>query len=585
MGKYEKIIELARRRGFFWPSAEIYGGVRGFIDFGPLGCLLKRNIIEKWRKFFVYPHQDFIVEIETPIIMPAKVFEASGHVEHFTDYIVECLKCGRKFRADHLIEEQTGLSGLEKYSERELTEIIRKYGVKCPECGGELSKVRKFNLLFKTVIGPYGGNIGYARPETAQGMFISFKRVYEVVRRKLPLGIAQVGKVLRNEISPRQGPIRLREFTIMEIELFFDPTNPKCSLIEEVKEDVLRILPAERIVKGLKEPMELTVEEYLERKIISNEWLAYFMTVGQRFIESLGIPREKQLFIEKLPEERAHYAAQTFDQTVHVDRWGWIEVAGHAYRTDYDLKRHMKFSGEDLRAFEPYPKPKVYRRKTIRLNYRRIGPKFRGRIKELEELIKNLSGEEIESLIEKIEKEGKVKVGEFILTKEDFTIIVEEHVESGRRFIPHVSEPSYGVERVLYVTLEYAYTEKEGRIVLKLPPDIAPIKVAVFPLLSREPYVSKAKEIYRMIVSENILCLYDDAGSIGKRYARADEIGIPLAITIDAETFEDNTVTLRDRDTWHQVRVPITQLTNIIKDYISLKITFKDLEKKYLRVK
>ena len=249
---YEKIVQLAKRRGFFWPAYEIYGGVRGLIALGPLGVLLKNNIIEKWRKIFIIPNQDFIVEIETPILTPEKIFIASGHVEHFTDYIVECLRCGRKYRADHLLEEVLGMEGLEKYSERELTEIVRKNNVKCPECGGELSEVRKFNLLFKTTIGPYSENIGYARPETAQGMFTEFHRVHLIEGRKLPLGIAQIGKVFRNEISPRQGLIRLREFSLMEIELFYDPLNPSCKKLSEVENEELNIITAEMIRKGEK---------------------------------------------------------------------------------------------------------------------------------------------------------------------------------------------------------------------------------------------------------------------------------------------------------------------------------------------
>ncbi|MCS7364433.1 MAG: glycine--tRNA ligase, partial [archaeon GB-1867-035] len=233
LDKYDKIVELAKRRGFIWPAAELYGGVRGFIDFGPLGAALKRNIEEKWRRWFILRHQDFIVEIETPVVMPARVFEASGHLEHFTDFIVECTKCHRKFRADHLIVEQTEIRDVEFLSIEELNSIIKEKNVKCPECSGKLGLVQTFNLLFKTTIGPYSESIGYARPEAAQGMFLAFKRVYEVMRNKLPLGIAQLGRVLRNEISPRQGPIRLREFTIMELELFFDPEDPKCPLFDD----------------------------------------------------------------------------------------------------------------------------------------------------------------------------------------------------------------------------------------------------------------------------------------------------------------------------------------------------------------
>ena len=582
MDKYEKIVELARRRGFFWPSVEIYGGVRGFIDLGPLGALLKKNIEEKWRRFFVLDHQEFMVEIVTPVIMPAKVFEASGHVEHFTDYIVECKVCGRKYRADHLIEEAIEATGLERLSAGELTELIRKENIRCPECGGELGEVRKFNLLFRTTIGPYSENVGYARPEAAQGMFTAFKRVYECTRRRLPLGIAQIGRVMRNEISPRQGPIRLREFTIMELELFFDPENPKCELLDRVADEELRILTEEDVAEGRKEPRVVTVKEAVNRKLIICEWLAYFMAIGKRFVESLGIPEDKQVFIAKLPEERAHYSAQTFDQLVLLDRWGWVEVAGHSYRTGYDLSRHMQYSGEDLRVFQEYEKPVIKRYVEVRPLMRIIGPKFKEKAKEIAEELAKIPGELI---LKELKEKGYLEVKGERITEDMLEVKVKEVKETGRRFIPHVAEPSYGLERLIYATLEYAYTEKDDRVVLKLPPDVAPIKVVVLPLILREGIPEKAREVYELIKRLGITVMYDDSGSIGRRYARADEIGVPIAVTIDGQTLKDDSVTLRDRDTWAQVRVPIADLPDILIKYMHGLIRFEDLIKKYGRYK
>ncbi|RLF18800.1 MAG: glycine--tRNA ligase [Thermoprotei archaeon] len=573
MSKYEKVIELAKRRGFFWQAVEIYGGVRGFLDFGPLGVALKLNIMEKWRKFFISQHQDFIVEIETPIIMPEVVFKASGHLEHFTDYIVECTACGRKYRADHLIEEKTGMKDLERLSAEELTKIIRERNIRCPECNGELSDVRKFNLLFRTIIGPYSHNVGYARPETAQGMFLTFKRIYEIMRRKLPLGIAQIGKVLRNEISPRQGPIRLREFTIMELELFFDPEEPNCFLINKVIDDKIRVRRA-----NSDKPIEITIGEALEEGIISTEWLAYFMAVGQRFVNSLGIPMTKQIFVEKAPEELAHYSVQTFDQCIELSRWGLVEVAGYAYRTDYDLTRHMKFSGVDLRAFKEYKKPMIRVRKVIKPLLNVMGPILRERTKEI---VAKLKAMDSQYVIKELEEKGYVEINGIKITADMIKIEEEKVKETGKRFIPHVAEPSFGLERLVYATLEYAYTEKEGRIVLKLPPDIAPISIAVFPLIQHEGMIRKAKEIYDMLVSEGFSVIYDESGSIGRRYARADEIGVPLAVTVDGLTLENNTVTLRDRDTWNQVRVHVDEIPEILRRFLRGEISFKDLERRY----
>lgn len=574
MDKYDKIVELARRRGFIWPAAELYGGVRGFIDFGPLGASLKRNIENKWRKWFILRHQDFIVEIETPVVMPARVFEASGHLEHFTDYIVECNSCRRKFRADHLIVEQTEIKDVESLSLDELNRIIRERNVRCPECNGELGSVKTFNLLFKTTIGPYSDSVGYARPEAAQGMFLAFKRVYEVMRNKLPLGIAQLGRVLRNEISPRQGPIRLREFTIMELELFFDPEDPSCPLFDEFRGEVLNILPASDIVSGVRKPRQISAGDAVEKGLILNEWLAYFMVLGRDFAKSLGIPEDCQMFIEKLPQERAHYSAQTYDQVVKLERWGWVEIAGYSHRTDYDLRRHMEYSGVDLRVFKPYPKPIVTEKLVVKPNMRVIGREFKSDAKRI---LLALQSMDHSRLINELDKREFIEVLGFKLTKDHFIVTREKFEVKGRRFIPQVVEPSFGADRIVYATLEYAFSERNGRIVLKLPRDVAPIQVCVFPLVNKDGLPELAYRVYEKIRGSGLRVEYDASGSIGRRYVRADEIGVPIAVTIDYQSLDDETVTLRDRDTWRQVRVEIKDLDTKIKSYIEGKVRFEEL--------
>ncbi len=564
---YEKIVELAKRRGFFWPSYEIYGGVAGFYDLGPLGARLRKKIEQLWREYFIHRHQDIIVEIETPIIGPEIVYKASGHVEHFTDPIVECLKCGRKFRADHLIEEKLGIK-TEGLSPEELTRLIREHDIRCPVCGGPLSEVKLFNLLFKTTIGPYSENIGYLRPEAAQGMFVSFRRVYEVMRHRLPLGIAQIGRVARNEISPRQGMIRLREFTIMEFEFFYDPENPWEGLdryLPRVADTKLRILTAEARQRGEEKPEEYTVEEAIREGVVKVPWMAYWMAVARDFVHALGVPYENMMFEEKLPHERAHYAQQVFDQLVRVSRWGWVEVSGHAYRTDYDLSRHMKYSGHDLTVFRPYEKPKVVRVKRVVVDKAWVGRTYRSEAPRVLELLSRLSPEEVERMLR---EKGKVVVDGYEIPAEHVKIVEVEEKVSGRRFIPHVVEPSFGSERLLYVTLEYAYTEREGRVVLRLPRRLAPIEVAVFPLTRDERLVSKAREIRDMLVDAGFMVYYDDDGSIGRRYARVDEIGVPAAVTVDYRSLEDDTVTIRDRDTWRQVRTPISRLVDALRRFI-----------------
>lgn len=570
---YEKIVELAVRRGFFWQSYEIYGGVAGLVDLGPLGAVLKRNIEEKWREWFIIRHQDFIVEIETPMITPKAVFEASGHLEHFTDPIVECRRCGRKFRADHLVEEKIGITveGLKPY---ELAKIIRENDIKCPICNSSLGEVREFSLLFQTTIGPYSENIGFLRPEAAQGMFTSFKRVYEAMRGKLPLGIGQIGRVGRNEISPRQGVIRLREFTIMEVEFFFDPEEPSCPLLPEVEDDEVRLITGDMKKAKIKEPIVVSVREGLKKKLIVNEWLAYFLAIGQKFVKDLGIPLEKQIFEEKLPYERAHYSTQTFDQLVEVSRWGWIEVAGHSYRGRYDLSRHIAYSRKDLTVYKQFKELRTIRIEELEVNVEKL-KEFYG--ENSAKILRAISESDKNILLKEIESKGYLSIAGFKIPKEFFKVKVVERRMKGKRFIPHVVEPSYGAERLLYATLEYAYTVKEGRVILKLPKDIAPISVAVLPLVNKEPLVNLARKIYDNLKSMRLRAIYDSSGSIGRRYARSDEIGIPLALTVDYRSLEDNTVTLRDRDTWRQVRAKIEEVYKKIPLYIKGELTFEQL--------
>jgi len=558
--KYERIVDLAKRRGFFWPSYEIYGGVAGFYDLGPLGTMLKNNIVNLWRKYFVLKHQDMVVEIETPIIAPEVVLRASGHLEHFTDPIVECLRCGRKYRADHLIEEQLRVR-VEGLRGDELTKIIRESNLRCPSCGGELSEVREFNLLFRTTIGPYSSDVGYLRPEAAQGMFTAFKRVYVALRERLPLGIAQVGRVARNEISPRQGMVRLREFTIMEVEFFHDPEGDEPPW--DRFSGKLRILPAELRARGEERPIEVDVVEAVTEGLIKSKWLGYWMCVARDFVRELGVDYSEMYFEEKMSYERAHYSAQTFDQLVRVSRWGWVEVSGHAYRTDYDLRRHMELSGQDLTVFKPYPEPKLVEVKRVVVDRALLGRILGSSLKELEEVLRKLSAEDVEKLLATGGEE--VEVGGFRVPREAIKIVKEVEKVSGVRIIPHVAEPSFGAERLVLVVLDKAYAEEGGRVVLRIPKAIAPIKVAVFPLVEREELISLAKRIYWELVDHGFTVLYDESGSIGRRYARADEIGVPYAITVDFQSLEDGTVTIRDRDTRQQVRVKVEELPNQLR--------------------
>jgi len=572
--RFTIVNELARRRGFYWQSCEIYGGVGGFVTYGPLGVKLKRNIESLLRDQFV--KKLGVQEIESPVIAPAEVFEASGHVNHFKEPMIECLKCNKRFRADHLLRELVGISeaDAEKMDLATLKETILEHNVKCPDCGGDLGEPKQFLTMFKTTIGPYSEAVGYGRPEAAQGIFVEFKRLVEQAREKLPFGAIQIGRALRNEISPRQGLIRLREFTIADLEFFFDPAKPNCHLLEEVKNETLRFLLTATRQKNSEETVEVTVKEALAKGIVKSEWQIVFMALAKKLLIELGVPAEKQRFIEKFPWERAHYSLQSFDQEVLVDRWGWIEVSGHAYRADYDLKSHMQHSKADLTIYKEYETPVETEQITVKPIMAKLGPVFKNETSKVAEALVKTDGEQLETALK---REGKCLLEGYKILPEYVTISHQKQVERGKHFIPHVVEPSFGIDRLFYVTLEYAYNIKKDRTILSFPRKIAPVQVGVYPLVNKDNLPNKAFEIYTLLVNEGFMAEYDDAGAIGRRYARADEAGLQLGITIDYKTLEDNTVTIRDRDTWKQVRTSVQDLTSRLHDYFKTKIDFEQL--------
>jgi glycyl-tRNA synthetase len=573
--KYELLSDLAKRRGFFWPSFEIYGGLSGYLDLGPLGARLKRRIEDKWLRLFVYQHG--YTNISTPVITPERVFVASGHVEHFKDLMVTCLQCKRHYKADYVIAEampaRTDIA-TEAMSAAEIDAFIADNHIRCPECGGPLSKAEFASTMFKTNIGPYGDVTGYGRPEAAQGIFVDFKRVFESSREKLPLGVAQVGTVMRNEISPRQGPIRLREFTIMEMEFFFDPEEAECPYLDRVKGNLLPILLSKERERGSSEIQRISPSEAAKQRIVLSEWMAYFMALSVEFANSLGIPNGKQRFEEKLPAERSHYSSQTFDHQIWLDRWGWVEIAGHAYRTDFDLSAHIKNSGVDLSIFKPYDTP-IVRTATIVVPLESaLGPILKEKSKAVTEALKTSDPEEVKKAFE---RSGSFEIQGFKILPSHVRFEERMVRDAGRRVIPHVVEPSFGAERLVYSTLEYAYTRTKGRVVLKLPPDLAPTKVMVFPLMAKDSLPEVASEIQALLSRHEFEAEYDEGGTIGRRYARADEIGVPLSVTVDYKTKEDGTVTIRDRDSWEQIRNEWRKLPEIIGRFLKGDTEFREL--------
>ena len=568
---YEKIMDLARRRGYLWSSFEIYGGIAGFVDYGPLGCLLKNNIISKFREQYIV--KEGFYEIESPTVTPYEVLKASGHVDNFTDPIVECKNCLESFRADHLIEEFADVD-TEGKTLKELDELIKKYNVRCPKCGGELGEVKKFNLMFVTSIGPGGKRTGYMRPETAQGIFIQFRRLAQFFRNKLPFGVVQIGKSYRNEISPRQGVIRLREFTQAEIEYFVHPEKKEHEKFDLVKDEVVPLLPAERQMdENLKEDekvIKISIGEAVEKGIIRHQTIAYFIALTKRFLEAIGIDKDKIRFRQHLPNEMAHYAIDCWDAEIYTERFGWIECVGIADRTDYDLRSHSAHSGVELSIFVELDEEREIETYEINLNYKVVGRIFKKDTKAIEAYINNLSEKEKEEFVKNIENNGKVIINidgkEFEILKDYVEIKKVKKVIKGEKIIPHVIEPSYGIDRITYCLLEHSYREEEDRVYLDLKPSIAPIKAYVLPLVNKDDMPKIAKEINQMLRESGIIAEYDDSGAIGRRYMRADEIGVPFCITVDGQTLKDKTVTVRERNTREQVRVKIDELVDYLKE-------------------
>lgn len=439
-----KIIALAKRRGFIYQGSEVYGGLSGTWDFGPLGATLKRKLEQKWWYFFVNQRTD-MYGIDAAILMNPKVWRASGHVDTFVDPLCEDLVTKKRYRTDHILED-AGLNP-EGKTMAEMDEMIKENKIKSPD-GNELSSSRVFNMMFKTQVGAAENedDTVYLRPETAQGMFVNYSNVLDSFYPDLPFGLAQIGRAFRNEIAPRDFVFRSREFGQMEIEYFVDP-----------------------------EKWEESFEE--------------FRLAIWQFLKEVGLPESKIHELEVPEADRAHYSKRTIDFEFDYPS-GRAELLGLAYRTDFDLMNIQRESG-----------------------------------KNMEYLVKG----------------------------------------SNRRFVPHVIEPSFGVERLIMAILTSAYTEDEvggkSRVVLKLNPDLAPVRYAVSPLLKNKPeLVAKAQEVFKGLKQICGRVMWDDNGNIGKRYRRQDEIGTPECVVIDFETLEDDTVTIRDRDTAEQTRIKISDL-------------------------
>ena len=487
MVSYEEVMSLSVRRGFLWPAVELYGGFAGFYDYGHNGVLLRRHWEDAWLEHFLGLNDNYHL-IDTSTVLPFAALKASGHVDHFTDLLVTCTRCGESYRADHLLEEMTHEEH-EGLSSAEVDARIKALGVRCPKCKGELGPSRPFNMMFPVSVGPTGKDSAFLRPETAQGAFLNFKREFEALRRKLPLGLAIVGRAYRNEISPRQGTYRMREFLQAELQIFFDPEAfadqlPYAGMADE---SVRLCWAAEK-----NEPVahELPARELVSRGLPS--WYVYHLLHVQRFYRDvLAIPADRLRFAELDEQERAFYNRIHFDIQVRQDSLGGFrEVGGVHYRTDHDLGGHEAASHE----------------------------------------------------------RQSVTVG-------------------AKKVMPHVLELSFGVDRNVWALLDAGYVPG-ARAVLHLAPRLSPVTVAVFPLVNKDGLPERAEALCGRL-RKSFTAFYDDAGSIGKRYARMDEIGTAFCVTVDHETLEGRGVTVRDRDSQKQVRIAEEELPSRLRHLVS----------------
>ncbi len=572
----DDLLSLAKRRGFFWPSYEIYGGTAGFYDYGPLGSRLKSNVENIWRRYYV--QEEGFFEINCPAITPEVVFEASGHLAEFSDLMVQCKKCGQFFRADHVLEE-AGVEVSAATAEVVGRLLLKEAGVKCPNCSNhQFGPPQPFNLMFGTMTGPgSAGRKSYMRPETAQGMFLNFQALLRHNRERLPFGAVQLGRGYRNEISPRQALIRLREFNMAEAEVFVHPEDKSWPRFEKVKDTVLRLLAQDGV------EYKLTAGEAVEKGMMANQALAYFIVRTQDMFYEFGIDPEKFKFRQHRKDEMAHYASDCWDGEA-LTSLGWIEIVGIADRGCFDLSAHIERSGQDLDFFEAYDKPREEQIAEVKPIHKVLGPMFREKAKAVAQALESFDATELNTE-DNNEKNLTITLGntEISVPPEAYTVVRELRKVSGRRLVPHVIEPSYGIDRIIFTILEHALeTGDDGYKTLKLTAPVAPIQVAIFPLIGKNVLVSKAREVEELLRVANMAVAYDDGGSIGRRYARMDEVGTPYCVTVDFEGVEGRTeqgskngesslaesVTIRDRDSKKQTRVPINELATTLKNYL-----------------
>lgn len=594
-----KAEELLRKRFFYAPAFSIYGGVAGLYDYGPPGCALQTNILNLWRNHFIL--EENMLEMDTTVLTPFDALKTSGHVDRFTDYMVKDLKTGDFYRADHLIsahfkkvimdkessselkdECEQLLAKLNDYNEFDIQNLINRFNLKS-DSGNDLSSVVTFNLMFGADIGPTGHIKAFLRPETAQGHFVNFKRLLECNNGKMPFASAQIGRAFRNEISPRSGLLRVREFTMAEIEHYVHPERKEHLRFSEVSDSIiLNLLPRTIQQNGSSQVIKISVGDAVKQKIIANETLGYFLARIFLFLKTIGISEDRLRFRQHMANEMAHYASDCWDAEI-LNSYGWIECVGCADRSCYDLSMHSQSTGETLVVRERLNTPQKQHVTRLIIDKKSIGTTFKKQsidiVQALEALdISSLKGD-ITTIILPINGQNlQLEPGMAKVVDEEMTMYVNE-------YIPSVIEPSFGIGRILYSLLEtsiWMRQEDEQRLVLSLPAIIAPIKCLIAPLSGHDDFVPFVGKLNKSLRQKGLSTIVDDSStSIGKRYSRNDEIGIPFAMTVDFQTVKDETITLRERDSTSQIRIPINDAPETVLELVEGTIQWDRLVHKY----
>ncbi|KAK6241772.1 hypothetical protein QUC31_014568 [Theobroma cacao] len=599
-------VNTLERRLFYIPSFKIYRGVAGLYDYGPPGCAVKSNVLAFWRQHFVL--EENMLEVDCPCVTPEVVLKASGHVDKFTDLMVKDEKTGTCYRADHLLKDFCNeklqkdlsisaekaaelkhvLATLDDLSAEELGAKIKEYGITAPDTKNPLSDPFPFNLMFQTSIGPSGLSPGYMRPETAQGIFVNFKDLYYYNGNKLPFAAAQIGQAFRNEISPRQGLLRVREFTLAEIEHFVDPEDKSHPKYSEVVNLEFLMFTREEQMSG-QSAKRTRLGDAVSKGIVNNETLGYFIGRVYLFLTCLGIDKDRLRFRQHLANEMAHYAADCWDAEIECS-YGWIECVGIADRSAYDLRAHSEKSGVPLVAAEKFLEPREVEKLVIAPVKKELGLAFKGNQKKVVEALEAMNEKEALEMKAALESKGEVEfyvctLGKNVPIKKNMVSISKEiKKEHQRVFTPSVIEPSFGIGRIIYCLFEHSFYTRPSKAgdeqlnVFRFPPLVAPIKCTVFPLVQNQQYEDVAKVISKSLTAAGISHKIDITGtSIGKRYARTDELGVPFAITVDST----KDVTIRERDSKLQVRVDVEEAASVVKSVTDGQRTWEDVWANY----